>query len=114
MPIRQRQIYWLQDCEPLDGVDEKDRPVIVLTNPAAMPRGDFPLIVACTTSPREKDVPRFEIPSRKVNADTGLPQTCWALPRWYLPINPFRLTVLKGNCPLEIFEPPLAATLAQI
>ena len=71
--IRQRQIYWLDDCEPLDGVDEKDRPVIVLAT-AEMLRGNGPvLIVACTTHPRRHDDRRFRIPSRHEASETGLP-----------------------------------------
>ena len=59
------------------------------------------MVIAGTTTPRPKDMPRFRIPSRQENQETGLSQTCWALPRWYLRINPYRLKELKGNCPLR-------------
>jgi mRNA-degrading endonuclease toxin of MazEF toxin-antitoxin module len=111
---RQRQIYWLDDCEPLDGDERKDRPVIVLSSPKALQTGEFPLIVACTTHPRARDMPRFAIPTRQENPETGLPVRCWAVPRWYLPINPFRLKTLKGTCPEALFADILKAVLDQM
>src|SRR6185437_15613583 len=112
--IRQRQIYWLSDCEPLDGDADKDRPVIVLSSPKLLQAREFPLVVACTTHPRKNDQPRFLVPSREKEPETGLPKDCWALPRWYMPINPFRLTALKGTCPMELFNAIFAAVMAQI
>jgi mRNA-degrading endonuclease toxin of MazEF toxin-antitoxin module len=112
--IRQRQIYWLSNCEPLDGDHEKDRPVIVLASPESLRRQDSILVVACSTHPRRQDVPRFAVPSRHESEETGLPQTCWALPRWYLKINRFRLTELRGSCPEPLFAAILSAVLTQM
>ncbi|HZK82047.1 MAG TPA: type II toxin-antitoxin system PemK/MazF family toxin [Humisphaera sp.] len=112
--IRQRQIYWLDQCEPLDGDEEKDRPVIVLAAPETLRAADFILVVACSTHPRERDIPRFEVPSRQQAEETGLPKNCWAIARWYLKINRFRLTQVKGTCPEPIFTPILKAVLEQI
>lgn len=109
--IRQRQIYWLDDCDPLDGVDEKDRPVIIIETPDVLRHADMVEIVACSTHPRRQDKPRFKVPSRHTEPDTGLPDDCWALPRWYLKINRHRLKTLKGNCPLAIFEDIFEAVL---
>lgn len=112
--IRQRQIYWLDDCEPLDGDDQKDRPVIVLASPESLAVDHIILIVACSTHPRVQDNPRILIPSRHSEPDTGLPDDCWALPRWHMKINRFRLRDLKGNCPTPLFVRVLTEVLAQV
>jgi mRNA-degrading endonuclease toxin of MazEF toxin-antitoxin module len=112
--IRQAEIYWLDDCDPLDGDETKDRPVIVLSTGEMLRTQNFALVVACSTHPREQDQPRFHIPSRRQVPDTGLPVDCWALPRWYIRINPYRLTVTKGTCPEALFVRILSATLAQM
>lgn len=108
--LRQRQIYWLDDCEPLDGDADKDRPVIVLSTPEMLRKAAEPvLIVACTTHPRRKDVPRFEIP---MTSETGLRKKCWALPKWFLTINGYRLQQFKGNCPEPLFGDIFEAVMA--
>lgn len=112
--LRQRQIYWLDDCEPLDGDEEKRRPVIVISTPYMLTRSGPARVVACTTKPRERDRPRYRIPPRDEVYDTGLPRECWALPRWYLNVNQFRLNTFSGNCPATIFLPMWHATLAQM
>jgi mRNA-degrading endonuclease toxin of MazEF toxin-antitoxin module len=114
--IRQGQIYWLDDCEPLEGDTEKDRPVIVLSSPAMLraSKTDPVLVVACSTHPRKRDVPRFELPTRHEDSETGLPKKCWAIARWYLPINRFRLTTVTGKCPEPLFNESLIAVLAQM
>jgi hypothetical protein len=89
LKFKQGQIYWLEHCPPLDGRDEKKRPVIVMDSPGMLKAGDRPNIVACTTHPRRKDQPRFEIPPRGEDPQTGLPETCWAVPRWYFDVNRF-------------------------
>ena len=106
--------YWLSDCEPLYGDAEKGRPIIVLSPPEELRTQDIIKVVACSTHPRKKDVPRFPVPSRDECVETGLPQKCWALPRWHLNINRFRLTDLKGNCPLPLFIQIFEAVLNQI
>ena len=111
--IRQRQIYWLDDCEPLDGDADKDRPIIVLATPESLAKDDIILVVACSTHPRKKDKNRILVPSRHTEPETGLPSDCWAIPRWYFEINRFRLKVLKGNCPLKLFVEVLKAAAAQ-
>jgi hypothetical protein len=112
--IKQRQIYWLDNCVPLDGVDEKRRPVIVLSPPAHLCAKAEVLVVGCTCHPRDKDHPRFAIPSRHKAPETGLPQECWALPRWYLPINRFRLKDLAGKCPDASFDAIIKAVDEQM
>ena len=91
-----------------------DRPVIVLASPELLRKQDIILVVACSTHPRKQDVPRFPVPSRHENEETGLPQECWALPRWYFSMNRFRLTELKGSCPEPLFATILEAVLKQM
>jgi hypothetical protein len=112
--IRQRQIYWLDDCEPLDGDIEKDRPIIVWESPNALRTANIIKVLACSTHPRSEDKGCILIPSRHVEPETGLPKQCWAIPRWYLNINRFRLKDLKGNCPETLFVCILKAIHAQI
>jgi len=114
LKIRQGQIYWFKGCEPLDGNEEKDRPVIVLSPNQLLKRPNSVLVVACTTHPRPRDIPRFEVPSRKILPATGLSKTCWAVPRWYLDVNPYRLTELRGVCPEPLFGQIFAATMKQM
>jgi mRNA-degrading endonuclease toxin of MazEF toxin-antitoxin module len=112
--IRQRQIYWLNDCEPLDEDQEKDRPIIVLDSPSHLRTAGIIRVVACSTHPRKRDMQRILIPNRHVVPGTGLPKDCWAIPRWYLNINRFRLTDLKGTCPEQLFVKVLLAVEKQI
>src|SRR6185437_10296123 len=97
--IRQGQIYWLDNCDPLDGDIEKDRPVIVLSTPQMLRSMNTVVVVACTTHPRKKDPTTFRVPSKSECTETGLPKACWAIPRWYLNVNRYRMTILKGKCP---------------
>jgi mRNA-degrading endonuclease toxin of MazEF toxin-antitoxin module len=112
--IRQGQIYWLDDCVPLDGNVDKSRPVVVISTPEQIKAGVVVLVAACTTHPRPKDPRRFKIVDRTVNPTTGLSKTCWALPRWYLLVNPFRLKTLAGNCPSDVLARLIAAVLVQV
>ncbi len=112
--VRQTQIYWLEDCDPLDGDAETDRPVIVLSTAEMLKSGRFARVVACSTHPRKRDVPRILIPDRRQEPATGLPRKCWALPRWYLQINPHRLRTLSGSCPEPLFAHVQSAVMAQV
>lgn len=72
---------------------------------------DFARIVACTTHPRQQDPREYEIPQTH---DTGLRGQCWAIPRWYLFLNPQRLTEHAGNCPDELFDDLLLAMYCEV
>lgn len=108
--FNQADIYWLTDCDPLDDDNTKDRPVIVLQK-LSFNRSSRPvLVVACSTRPRKNEMD-FRLPDRREDPRTGLSRECWAIPRWYLHVNPHRLNERSGRCPDELFNDLLEAVL---
>ena len=96
--IRQGDVYWLDDCEPLAGTLEKRRPVIVVSTPSQLAGGGDVTVVACTTSPLQSQSDAIELPNRQRTPQTksGLPRQTWAVPRWYLTVRRTRLADRAG------------------
>jgi mRNA-degrading endonuclease toxin of MazEF toxin-antitoxin module len=88
--IRHGQVYWLDDCPPLDGQDEKTRP------------GDDTDAVRL---PSEADTPQCR---------TGLTRPCWAIPRWFLPVEKQRLGEPVGYVSGQRLRELTAAVLKRI
>ncbi|HBS30115.1 MAG TPA: hypothetical protein DEB06_11865 [Phycisphaerales bacterium] len=100
-PIRQGQVYWIDDFPPLDGDRSKRRPVIVISPPIVLRRpATLVLVVAVSTSPRPtpEDHELIELPHRGRDPTTtsGLNRPSWAVPRWLLPVERSRLVQLAG------------------
>ena len=88
-PIRQGDIFWLDDCEPLHGDVAKRRPVVVITPTHLIEADPTTLVVACTLSALPSDAAALELPSRDRTPQTrsGLNRRTWAIPAWLLPVE---------------------------
>lgn len=94
LPIRQGQVYWIDDCPPLDGDEAKRRPVVVVSPTSEIRRDLRPVIVvAVSTTALERYRDRVRLPNRQDNPNTtsGLPRRCWAIPDWWLLVDRVRL-----------------------
>jgi mRNA-degrading endonuclease toxin of MazEF toxin-antitoxin module len=104
--IEPGQIYWLNDCPPLDGTRRERRPVIVVfvddDDGNAMDR----VIIVPTTTHPTRDPDRIVIAGLDQNPDspTGLPKTCIALPRWFFPVERDHLWELMGRLPAPLLQ----------
>jgi mRNA-degrading endonuclease toxin of MazEF toxin-antitoxin module len=109
--IRQGTIFWLDDCPPLDGGKPKRRPVIVVSTREMLARGGPVVVVATshTVLPSEPDL--VKIPNRQDNRFTTsrLPKRCWAVPRWFLLIEPEKLTQWAGYITGDVLRQLMAA-----
>jgi mRNA-degrading endonuclease toxin of MazEF toxin-antitoxin module len=96
--IRQGDVYWLDDCEPLAGTQEKRRPVVVVSTPSQLAGGGDVTVVACTTSPLSSQADAIELPNHQRTPQTksGLPRPTWAVPQWYLTVRRSRLADRAG------------------
>lgn len=106
-PIRQGQIYWLSDCEPIAGDVAKRRPVVVLSTPEMLGNPAAPLaVVAVSTSVRRDDSGVVALPNLRNTpwAKTGLPKASWVVPKWYLVVERSRLTELAGYVSGELLQ----------
>ena len=73
--------------------------MIVVDDAASLKAGANPIVVvACSTSIRETETDRIRLPSQAdtPSCRTGLPRECWAVPRWYFPVERTRLTDYRG------------------
>ena len=73
--------------------------MIVVDDLASLGAGADPVtVVACSASVRESERDRIRLPSEAdtPNCRTGLPRQCWAVPRWYFPVERNRLTDYRG------------------
>lgn len=98
--IRQGDIYWLDGCAPLAGDVAKRRPVIVISDQAAIDAGEPVLVVAAasTTVLATSAPDRIALPNLQQNPGcrTGLPKPCWVVPAWYLAVARSRLVEKAG------------------
>jgi mRNA-degrading endonuclease toxin of MazEF toxin-antitoxin module len=87
-PIRQGDIFWLDDCPSLHGDVAKRRPVVVVSPTALVETRPDVLIVACTSSILPSNTTAIELPSRErmPQTKTGLNRRTWAVPQWLLPV----------------------------
>lgn len=91
------EAYWVDAVPPLEGGEPKRRPVIVL-DAANVPGADplHEIAVATTTDERaDHDAVRIEY---------GLPEPCWAVPRWLLAIHRTRLSAYAGKIEAPVLE----------
>ena len=99
--IRQGEIYWLDKCPALDGRQEKRRPVVVIGHVDPFNRNSPVLVVGIshTASTPEKDPDLIRLPDLQQSSTvkTGLTRPSWALPRWFLLVDPQRLPRHRGH-----------------
>jgi hypothetical protein len=96
--IRQGTIFWLNNCPPLDDDKSKRRPVVVVSTREMLAQGGPVVIVATshTVLPSEPDLVKIPNPQDNRVTTSGLPKRCWAVPRWFLLIEPEKLTEWSG------------------
>lgn len=97
MPIIVGHMYWYDRCPPLDGVDIKRRPVVVVVCEDAEGQPFDPMdVIGITTDPSD-DHDRIWIPNQRDDrlARTGIQTTCFALPRWSLLV--YRNELVSAN-----------------
>ncbi len=96
--LKQGDIFWLPDCPAIEGDQLKKRPVIVVFTPSSLQQEEA-IVVAVSTSVLESETDRISLPNRSNEPQTksGLRKVCWAVPRWYFPIKPERLTDYCGR-----------------
>jgi len=89
IPIRQGDIFWLDECPPLQGDVAKTRPVVVVSPTELVEMRPNVIVVACTSSVLPSDKTAVELPSRERTPQTksGLSRRTWAIPRWLLPVR---------------------------
>ncbi len=90
--IRHGLIVWFDDCPALDDDGVKRRPVVGVDPdvPLADPPDDrVAIVVACSASYGPDETDGVEMPNlaTQPQATTGLPNVCWAIPRWFLPVT---------------------------
>ena len=86
--IRQGEIYFLEDCPPLEGDSAKTRPVIVVSPPDVLHDSTRKIVVvAISSSVVLGDGIPLPDKSRYQNTSTNLTRPSWAIPRWFLPID---------------------------
>ncbi|HVT81271.1 MAG TPA: type II toxin-antitoxin system PemK/MazF family toxin [Phycisphaerae bacterium] len=96
-PLRIGDIYWLADCEPLQGHHAKTRPVVVLTPPEAEAAIGGIIAVACTSSSYPSNVKAIELPSHpEGKVRSGLRKKTWAVPEWTIMVRRERLKRYSG------------------
>lgn len=97
-PIRQGDIYWLDDCPPLHGDIAKRRPVVVISPTSVAKSSPEIVVVACTATALPSDTEAIELPNRQRTPQTrsGLNRPTWAVPEWWLPVPRDRLTDYAG------------------
>jgi mRNA-degrading endonuclease toxin of MazEF toxin-antitoxin module len=112
--IRQGNVYWLQDCEPLDDDNEKDRPVVVVDDPASLAAGGPVIVVACSTKDRnEPDQVKLPDKSTEPQTKSGLKKPSYAIPRWHFPVERERLDEYKGYLTGKVLRAVLAAYVSR-
>jgi hypothetical protein len=62
-PIRQGDVYWVDDFPPLHGDTAKRRPVVVVSSAEMLRRDELVLVVACTSSALPSDSEAIELPN---------------------------------------------------
>ena len=97
-PIRQGDVYWVDDFPPLHGDTAKRRPVVVISPTVALRAAEQALVVACTSSALPSNAEAIELPNtaRMPQARSGLNRRTWAIPSWWLPARRERLTDYAG------------------
>lgn len=115
-PVRQGDIYWLDDCPPLRGDVAKRRPVVVIAPTPHAAIAEELLVVACTSKVLPSDTDAIELPSREQTPQTrsGLTRRTWAVPRWWLPVRRERLTNYAGFIRGDLLKRLIAAVLAHV
>jgi mRNA-degrading endonuclease toxin of MazEF toxin-antitoxin module len=100
------QVFWLDDCPPLDGQDVKRRPVVIIDDTDELRAGADPVIVVAITSTDCQDADRVDLPNtaEEPGSTTGLPEPCCALPRWILQVERARLSDYAGYLPKVTLE----------
>ena len=115
-PIRQGDIYWVDDFPPLHGDVLKRRPVVVVSSAAMLRSMNDVLVVACTSSALPSDTEAIELPNtaRTPQAKSGLSRRTWAVPSWWLAARRERLVDYAGFIRGEVLRRVVAAASKHI
>ena len=115
-PIRQGDVYWIDDFPPLHGELAKRRPVVVVSTPEMLKRGEIVVVVACTSSALPSDAEAIELPNtaRTPQARSGLNRRTWAVPSWWLATRRERLTDYAGFIRGDVLRRVVAAAWEHI
>ena len=104
MPIRERDIYHIDDFPPLDGKEPKGRYVVVIEPPQNP--GELGVIVVGITTKEDFNPERLaiSIPSLAEHpaCTTGLREPSWALPEWVVMVNDRLFEFVKNRQPLNL------------
>lgn len=86
--ISSGDVYWLDDCPPLDGGQPRRAPVIIID--AEDPVEVF--VLGVTTDRTDPD--RIDLPNRRdePEASSGLSEPCCTIPRWIICVQRSRFT----------------------
>lgn len=97
--LRTGEIYWFEGCPPIDGDEEKGRPVLVFTLNEDLSRNPQVIeVVPVSCSNRDHD--RVPIPNLSTDPRqtlTDLPRECWAIPRRIFRVNADLLGEPRGH-----------------
>jgi mRNA-degrading endonuclease toxin of MazEF toxin-antitoxin module len=115
-PIRQGNVYWVDDFPPSHGDTAKRRPVVVVSSSSMLRSGGHVLVVACTSSALPSDTEAIELPNtaRTPQARSGLNRRTWAVPSWWLPAPRERLTDYAGFIRGDVLRRVVAAAARHI
>lgn len=112
-PIRQGAIYWLDDCPPLEGDQQKRRPVVVIDSSEAL-RRNKPEVLVVAVSSTAMNADRVPLPTRDRDqrATSGLDRPSWAVPAWYLAVRRDHLRDHAGHVSGALLTRIVAAVVA--
>jgi hypothetical protein len=86
-------IVWLDDCTPLDDVPDraKRRPIVVVEPSLPTFSSDDPvaMVICCSATYGADEPDGLLMPNltTEPQTSTGLPEICWAIPRWFVPVR---------------------------
>jgi mRNA-degrading endonuclease toxin of MazEF toxin-antitoxin module len=114
--LRTGDIYWLDDCPPLEGDFAKRRPVIVVSPPDRVKGEIIVLVVATSTTVLASETDRIALPNLQDEPQTKsrLPKRCWAVPRWYLAVRRETLRDYIGYVPAALQKRIVDAVLKRM
>jgi len=116
--IRQGEIYWLDNCPALDGHAEKRRPIVVIGHIDPANRTGPVLVVGIshTASTPDRDPDLLRLPDRQQSptVKTGLSRSSWAIPRWFLLVEPERFGDPCGHIKGKLLKRLVSAVLTRV
>jgi mRNA-degrading endonuclease toxin of MazEF toxin-antitoxin module len=103
--IRVGDIFWLENCPPLQGEQSKTRPVIVMSLSESDAELGGVLTVACTSSSYPDDTAVIELPSHPDGrVRSGLKKKTWVVLRWIVVVQREQLKKYVGYISGDVFD----------